>query len=93
MLNVINRSFYGIDEVINRMCLQLQSRLHGSTGLRSGSQANFFPPLEDAMLPSGSFNNRMALITGGGTGLGRAMTATLSQLGAQCIIASRLEVT
>lgn len=93
MLNVINHYFYRIDEVINRMCLQLQSRLHGSTGLRSGSQANFFPPLEDAMLPSGSFNNRMAFITGGGTGLGRAMTATLSQLGAQCIIASRLEVT
>uniref|UniRef100_A0AAX7UVI6 2,4-dienoyl CoA reductase 1, mitochondrial n=1 Tax=Astatotilapia calliptera TaxID=8154 RepID=A0AAX7UVI6_ASTCA len=75
--------------VVRSSAVRLQSRLHGSTGLRSGSQANFFPPLEDAMLPSGSFNNRMALITGGGTGLGRAMTATLSQLGAQCIIASR----
>lgn len=93
MLNVINCSFYRIDEVINRMCLQLQLRLHGSAGLRFGSQASFFPPLGDAMLPSGSFNNHVALITGGGTALGRAMTATLSQLGAQCIIASRSGVT
>lgn len=57
----------------------------------SGSppQAKFFPAAEDVMLPAGSFKNRVAFITGGGTGLGRAMTATLSQLGAQCVIASR----
>uniref|UniRef100_A0A672FC55 2,4-dienoyl-CoA reductase [(3E)-enoyl-CoA-producing], mitochondrial n=1 Tax=Salarias fasciatus TaxID=181472 RepID=A0A672FC55_SALFA len=52
-------------------------------------QSNFFAPVEDVMLPSGSFNNKVAFITGGGTGLGRAMTTTLSQLGAQCVIASR----
>ncbi|CAN9514400.1 unnamed protein product [Ophioblennius macclurei] len=56
-------------------------------------QSSFFPPVEDVMLPSGSFNNKVAFITGGGTGLGKAMTTTLSQLGAQCVIASRkLEV-
>lgn len=41
------------------------------------------------MLPAGSFSNSVAFITGGGTGLGRAMTETLSQLGAQCVITSR----
>ncbi|XP_077383913.1 2,4-dienoyl-CoA reductase [(3E)-enoyl-CoA-producing], mitochondrial isoform X2 [Festucalex cinctus] len=57
------------------------------------AQSRFFPPLEAAMLPAGAFRGRVAFITGGGTGLGRAMTATLSQLGAQCVIASRkLEV-
>lgn len=58
---------------------------------QSGSppQSGFFPPVEYAMLPKGSFNNKVAFITGGGTGLGRAMTTTLSQLGAQCVIASR----
>lgn len=56
-------------------------------------QSGFFPPAKGAMLPTGSFNNRVAFITGGGTGLGRAMTNTLSQLGAQCVIASRSEIT
>ncbi|XP_037309870.2 2,4-dienoyl-CoA reductase, mitochondrial [Pungitius pungitius] len=57
------------------------------------SQAAFFPPMEGVMLPAGSFKGRVAFITGGGTGLGRAMTTTLSHLGAQCVIASRkLEV-
>lgn len=45
------------------------------------------------MLPPGTFKDRVAFITGGGTGLGRAMTTTLSQLGAVCVIASRSEVT
>ncbi|XP_061649949.1 2,4-dienoyl-CoA reductase, mitochondrial isoform X1 [Phyllopteryx taeniolatus] len=55
--------------------------------------SRFFPPLEAAMLPPGTFLGRVAFVTGGGTGLGRAMTATLSHLGAECVIASRkLEV-
>ncbi|MEQ2189387.1 hypothetical protein GOODEAATRI_024776, partial [Goodea atripinnis] len=37
----------------------------------------FFVPSEGIMLPAGSFNNRVAFITGGGTGLGRAMTTVL----------------
>ncbi|XP_068425992.1 2,4-dienoyl-CoA reductase [(3E)-enoyl-CoA-producing], mitochondrial isoform X2 [Clinocottus analis] len=71
------------------------SWIHSSAALaqQSGApplpQAAFFPPDEGAMLPTGSFNNQVAFITGGGTGLGRAMTSTLSQLGAQCVIASR----
>lgn len=41
------------------------------------------------MLPPETFKNRAAFITGGGTGLGRAMTTALSSLGASCVIASR----
>ncbi|XP_075934478.1 2,4-dienoyl-CoA reductase [(3E)-enoyl-CoA-producing], mitochondrial [Anarhichas minor] len=64
------------------------SWLHGSAAPPL-PQAKFFPPVEGVMLPTGSFKNRVAFITGGGTGLGRAMTTTLSKLGAQCVIASR----
>lgn len=77
------------------MCSVFQSGFHTSAVLQSASppsQAGFFPPAEDVMLPPGAFSNRVAFITGGGTGLGRAMTSTLSQLGAQCVIASRSEV-
>ncbi|XP_013889518.1 2,4-dienoyl-CoA reductase [(3E)-enoyl-CoA-producing], mitochondrial [Austrofundulus limnaeus] len=73
----------------------LQSWFHRSAAPRSGSapHSRFFPPAEGVMLPAGSFNNKVAFITGGGTGLGQTMTAVLSQLGAQCVIASRkLEV-
>lgn len=41
------------------------------------------------MLLPGTFKNKVAFITGGGTGLGRGMTTTLSSLGAECVIASR----
>lgn len=76
--------------------LFFQSWFHSSAVLpqQSGSPppvSRFFPPAEGAMLPTGSFNGKVAFITGGGTGLGRAMTTTLSQLGAQCVIASRSE--
>nr|XP_045254411.1 2,4-dienoyl-CoA reductase [(3E)-enoyl-CoA-producing], mitochondrial isoform X1 [Macaca fascicularis] len=52
-------------------------------------QSKFFPPLQKAMLPPNSFQGKVAFITGGGTGLGKGMTALLSSLGAQCVIASR----
>eukprot|EP00066_Takifugu_rubripes_P014223 XP_011603489.1 PREDICTED: 2,4-dienoyl-CoA reductase, mitochondrial [Takifugu rubripes] len=70
-----------------------RSWFHSSTVLRQTSppppQSRFFQPDENTMLPTGSFSNKVAFITGGGTGLGRVMTSTLSQLGAQCVITSR----
>ncbi|KAL0984867.1 hypothetical protein UPYG_G00149710 [Umbra pygmaea] len=52
-------------------------------------QAKFFPANERSMLLPGTYKGKVAFITGGGTGLGRGMTSTLSALGAECVIASR----
>ncbi|KFO74073.1 hypothetical protein N303_06391, partial [Cuculus canorus] len=52
-------------------------------------QATFFSPVQKMMLPPNTFQGKVAFITGGGTGIGKAMTTTLSSLGAQCVIASR----
>lgn len=41
------------------------------------------------MLPQGTFAGKVALVTGGGTGLGRGVSETLSHLGATVVIASR----
>ncbi|CAK6979520.1 %2C4-dienoyl-CoA reductase, mitochondrial [Scomber scombrus] len=78
-------------------CVQTSAQrswLHSSAALHQQApplppQSRFFPPSEGVMLPAGSYKDRVAFITGGGTGLGRAMTTTLSHLGAQCVIASR----
>lgn len=63
----------------------------GSGALRQVSvpQAAFFPPNEGVMLRPDAFRNKVAFITGGGTGLGKGMAGTLSALGAECVIASR----
>ncbi|KAG2465305.1 DECR protein, partial [Polypterus senegalus] len=55
--------------------------------------AGFFRPVEEIMLPPNTFKNKVAFITGGGTGLGKRMTKTLSSLGAQCVIASSMRST
>lgn len=43
------------------------------------------------MLPPGTFEGKVAFVTGGGTGLGRGIVEYLSTLGAKVVISSRWE--
>ncbi|KAK2192815.1 hypothetical protein NP493_22g04012 [Ridgeia piscesae] len=54
-----------------------------------GKQADYFPPVKTPMLPADTFKGKVALVTGGGTGVGRSITMMLSQLGAEVTILSR----
>ncbi|XP_070389802.1 2,4-dienoyl-CoA reductase [(3E)-enoyl-CoA-producing], mitochondrial-like isoform X4 [Dermacentor albipictus] len=48
-----------------------------------------FPPVMTPMLPPGTFKNKVAIVTGGGTGIGKGMTEMFAQLGASVAIMSR----
>uniref|UniRef100_A0A023GI32 Reductase n=1 Tax=Amblyomma triste TaxID=251400 RepID=A0A023GI32_AMBTT len=48
-----------------------------------------FPPVVTPMLPPGTFKDKVAVITGGGTGIGKGMAEMFSQLGANVAIMSR----
>jgi len=45
--------------------------------------------MKQPMLPKGTFSGKTALITGGGTGLGKGMALMLSSLGASVAILGR----
>lgn len=55
----------------------------------SRPQARHFKARTDTMLPKGSYEGKVVLVTGGGTGLGKGMSRKFSELGAKVAIASR----
>uniref|UniRef100_M4C5Q9 Uncharacterized protein n=1 Tax=Hyaloperonospora arabidopsidis (strain Emoy2) TaxID=559515 RepID=M4C5Q9_HYAAE len=62
--------------------VQLSSRAKSSIAPRS-------VPVLSTMLPPGTFKGKIALVTGGGTGLGKGIATKLSDLGATVAILSR----
>ena len=60
-----------------------------SSNYPPGPQARHFPIRTETMLPPGTYKDKVVLVTGGGTGLGKGMSLKFSQLGAKVAICSR----
>jgi len=69
--------------------LSSSSKLLAGPNYPPGPQAKHFPIRTDTMLPAGSFKDKVVMVTGGGTGLGKGMSLKFAELGAKVAICSR----
>jgi len=76
--------------------LRLGSRAFGNSSVMHSSDdyapkphAKYFPVRRDTMLPTDTYKDKVVLVTGGGTGLGKGMSTKFSHLGAKVAIAAR----
>lgn len=60
-----------------------------TTRFYSQSVKDFYPSVKSRLLPDGALQDKVAFITGGGTGLGKGMAQMMSALGAKVAISSR----
>merc|ERR1712168_793805 len=60
-----------------------------SSNYKPHAHAKHFPIKRQTMLPTDTFKDKLILITGGGTGLGKAMATKFAHLNGTVIIASR----
>ena len=57
--------------------------------VNNAPQSKHFKSVKRPMFAPGTFSGKVAIVTGGGTGLGRCVALYLSTLGANVVIASR----
>jgi len=69
--------------------LSISPKLLAGPNYPPGPQAKHFPIRTDTMLPAGSFKDKVVMVTGGGTGLGKGMSLKFAELGAKVAICSR----
>jgi len=84
----INQSFR-TDFSLGVRAFSASSSLTASDAYPPKPQAKHFPIRRDTMLPLETYKDKVVLVTGGGTGLGKGMSLKFSHLGAKVAIASR----
>jgi len=77
------------ESVLNKFAAQICTQSALRCKPEEGKQAKHFPAMKTPMLPADSFKGKTAIVTGGGTGLGKGIATMISSLGGNVVIASR----